>query len=153
MTKHVFFLGVGGIGMSALARHLHSLGHVVGGYDANPSPLLDALQEEGLWVTHLDDPEILPSWVLGAAPNTLTVVYTPAIPPNLAHLLHFKAQGHVPMKRAHRSCAASFRRRRTERFVLFLLTHLLRKPRSPLWSFVKVTIPPDCAPLIIVTAK
>ena len=56
MTKHVFFLGMGGIGMSALARHLHSLGHVVGGYDAQPSPLLDALQEEGLWVTLQDDP-------------------------------------------------------------------------------------------------
>ena len=37
-TKHVFFLGLGGIGMSALARHLHGLGHVVGGYDLTPSP-------------------------------------------------------------------------------------------------------------------
>ena len=39
VAKHVFFLGLGGIGMSALARHLHSLGHVVGGYDLTPSPL------------------------------------------------------------------------------------------------------------------
>ena len=38
VAKHVFFLGLGGIGMSALARHLHSLGHVVGGYDLTPSP-------------------------------------------------------------------------------------------------------------------
>ena len=42
-NKHVFFLGIGGIGMSALARHLHALGHVVGGYDLTPSPLLKAL--------------------------------------------------------------------------------------------------------------
>lgn len=100
MTKHVFFLGMGGIGMSALARHLHSLGHVVGGYDAQPSPLLDALQDEGLWVTLQDDPEVLPPWAREAGPDTLTVVYTPAMPAHLSHLLHFKAQGHVPMKRA-----------------------------------------------------
>ena len=51
-TKHVFFLGLGGIGMSALARHLHAAGHIVGGYDLTPSPLLDALQKEGMTVTH-----------------------------------------------------------------------------------------------------
>ena len=56
VAKHVFFLGLGGIGMSALARHMHSLGHVVGGYDLTPSPLLDRLKEEGIWVGHSDDP-------------------------------------------------------------------------------------------------
>ena len=56
VAKHVFFLGLGGIGMSALARHLHSLGHVVGGYDLTPSPLLDRLKAEGIWVGHSDDP-------------------------------------------------------------------------------------------------
>ena len=44
-TSHVFFLGLGGIGMSALARHLKLLGHEVGGYDLTPSPLLETLSK------------------------------------------------------------------------------------------------------------
>ena len=60
VSKHVFFLGLGGIGMSALARHLARHGHVVGGYDLTPSPLLDALQKEGMHVTHSPRPEDLP---------------------------------------------------------------------------------------------
>ena len=45
-TTHVFFLGLGGIGMSALARHLQQMGHVVGGYDKTPSALLTQLQRK-----------------------------------------------------------------------------------------------------------
>ena len=57
-TSHVFFLGLGGIGMSALARHLKLQGHVVAGYDLTPSPLLEALSREGIGVIHSDNPQI-----------------------------------------------------------------------------------------------
>ena len=62
LAKHVFFLGLGGIGMSALARHLHRIGHVVGGYDLSPSPLLDRLRGEGIWVGHSENVDNLPEW-------------------------------------------------------------------------------------------
>ena len=99
-TSHVFFLGLGGIGMSALARHLKRLGHEVGGYDLTPSPLLEALSKEGMAVTHSSEPSNLPSWAKNATPDTLTVVWTPAVPQDLPLLAHFKAQGIVPIKRA-----------------------------------------------------
>ena len=99
VSKHVFFLGLGGIGMSALARHLARHGHVVGGYDLTPSPLLDALQQEGMHVTHSPRPEDLPSWANGTS-EELTVVWTPAIPQDFPLLAHFVEAGITPVKRA-----------------------------------------------------
>ncbi len=99
-TSHVFFLGLGGIGMSALARHLKLQGHVVGGYDLTPSPLLETLAKEGMAVSHSSEPSDLPSWAKDATDETLTVVWTPAVPENLPLLTHFKAKGIVPIKRA-----------------------------------------------------
>ena len=51
LQRHVYFLGVGGIGMSALARYLASRGHVVAGYDLTPSPLISELVREGIAVS------------------------------------------------------------------------------------------------------
>lgn len=82
-TSHVFFLGLGGIGMSALARHLKLLGHEVGGYDLTPSPLLETLSKEGMAVTHSSEPSDLPLWAKDASADTLTVVWTPAVPQDL----------------------------------------------------------------------
>lgn len=97
VAQHVFFLGLGGIGMSALARHLHSLGHVVGGYDLTPSPLLDRLKEEGVWVGHSDDPDDLPDW---ARQKTPTLVWTPAVPADFKLKRHFESRGIPALKRA-----------------------------------------------------
>ena len=99
-TSHAFFLGLGGIGMSALARHLKLQGHVVAGYDLTPSPLLEALSREGIGVIHSDSPSDLPIWAQDATPETLTVVWTPAVPGDLPLLTHFKSRGLVPVKRA-----------------------------------------------------
>ena len=99
-TKHVFFLGLGGIGMSALARHLHGLGHVVGGYDLTPSPLLAKLEREGIAVTHNDQPQDMPSWAQEELPGTMTVVWTPAVPKDLPLFKHFEERGFNPVKRA-----------------------------------------------------
>ena len=99
-TTHVFFLGLGGIGMSALARHLQQMGHVVGGYDKTPSALLTQLQKEGMTVTHTTKPSDLPAWAQNATRDTLTVVWTPAVPQDLPLLTHFDVLGITPIKRA-----------------------------------------------------
>ena len=107
VSKHVFFLGLGGIGMSALARHLGRRGHVVGGYDLTPSPLLDALQNEGMHVTHSPRPEDLPPWADGTT-EELTVVWTPAIPRDFPLMTHFAQMGITPVKRAALLGAVSY---------------------------------------------
>ena len=99
-TKHVFFLGLGGIGMSALARHLHAAGHIVGGYDLTPSPLLEALQQEGMTVTFSPESSDLPEWARNSGPEEMTVIWTPAVPRDLPLFAHFAKQGITPIKRA-----------------------------------------------------
>ncbi|HSV88362.1 MAG TPA: UDP-N-acetylmuramate--L-alanine ligase, partial [Bacteroidales bacterium] len=69
----IFFLGAGGIGMSALARYCLAKGMVVSGYDKTPSPITMALQQEGATISYEDDPAILPDKID-------LVVYTPAVP-------------------------------------------------------------------------
>lgn len=77
--QYAYFLGIGGIGMSALARYFHARGLQVAGYDKTPSEVTDALLSEGMQV-HFDETlDALPEFVLKHTENTL-LVYTPAIP-------------------------------------------------------------------------
>ncbi len=71
--KTIFFLGIGGIGMSALARYFHRKGITVSGYDKNQSPLTEALVDEGISVFFNDKPDELPI-------DIDLVIYTPAVP-------------------------------------------------------------------------
>ena len=71
--KNVYFLGIGGIGMSALARYFHTRGVVVSGYDKTPSPLTDELISEGIPIHFDDDTSKIPEGLTLA-------VYTPAVP-------------------------------------------------------------------------
>lgn len=96
--KNIYFLGIGGIGMSALARWWAAQGYQVAGYDRSPSPLTEQLAQEGLHISYQEDPESLPPNFLQAQ-ETL-VVYTPAIAPEQALLRFFQAQGYRLMKRA-----------------------------------------------------
>ena len=73
--KVVYFLGIGGIGMSALARYFHSYGIQVSGYDRTPTTLTHQLIEEGIPVHFNDEPYLVPS-------NPDLVIYTPALPRN-----------------------------------------------------------------------
>ncbi len=75
--KHIFFLGIGGAGMSSLARFFHRRGTLVSGYDKRRTPLTQQLENEGMNVFYADDPERLPEAVD-------KVVYTPAVPAELA---------------------------------------------------------------------
>ncbi len=81
-----YFLGIGGIGMSALARFFHRRGDIVSGYDRTPSPLTAELEAEGITVHYDDRPSDLPS-------NIDLVVYTPAVPEELGEFQALKASG------------------------------------------------------------
>ncbi len=75
---HSYFIGIGGIGMSAIARYFHSQGKQVSGYDKTPSPITDALIEEGITISFNDEVSAIPE-AFKNDESTL-VVYTPAIP-------------------------------------------------------------------------
>lgn len=94
----VYFLGAGGIGMSALERYFNKQGYRVAGYDKTPSALTAALQSEGIELHFEDDPLLIPAYCRDKA--TTLVVYTPAIPADHRELVWFKAKGFVVQKRA-----------------------------------------------------
>ena len=95
--KQVYFIGIGGIGMSALARYFNQNGLTVGGYDKTPSPLTKLLEEEGCMI-HFDDlGDQLPTQF--SDKTTTLVVYTPAIK-QLGELDYFKNGGFILLKRA-----------------------------------------------------
>ncbi len=94
----VFFLGIGGIGMSALARWFQQEGYAVAGYDKTPSPLTDALEAEGMQVIFADEVAAVPVQFKSNSDEIL-VVWTPAIPMD-SILLHFFQQGFLLKKRA-----------------------------------------------------
>ena len=96
--SNVYFLGAGGIGMSALVRYFLKKGCRVGGYDRMPSHLTAALQQEGANIHFQDSETNIPS-VFKDKNHTL-VVYTPAIPVDNREWLYFKAQGYELQKRA-----------------------------------------------------
>ena len=88
-----YFLGIGGIGMSALARFFHQRGDMVTGYDRTPSPLTAALETEGIGVHYEDRPDLLPDGID-------LVVYTPAVPQELNEFQELKKRGVKMEKRS-----------------------------------------------------
>ena len=88
-----YFLGIGGIGMSALARYFHQRGDVVSGYDRTPSPLTAELESEGIAVHYDDAPDRLPA-------DIDMVVYTPAVPQDLGEFQTLKERGVKMEKRS-----------------------------------------------------
>jgi UDP-N-acetylmuramate--alanine ligase len=94
----VYFLGIGGIGMSALARYFALKGRVVAGYDRTPSAITSQLAEMGIGIHFTDDVELIPSEFRN--PATTMVVYTPAVPETLAELAYFRKGGFQLLKRA-----------------------------------------------------
>lgn len=97
-VKSVYFVGAGGIGMSALIRYFLSKGKKVGGYDRTPSTLTQALQQEGASIHYEDDTALIDDDF--RSPETTLVVYTPAVPKTHSELSWFYSQGFHVMKRA-----------------------------------------------------
>ena len=93
--KHIYFIGIGGIGMSAIARYYKFKGVDVAGYDRTPSDLTHALESEGIAVHYEDAPDRIPTDVRGTL-----VVYTPAIPADLAELCYVREHGYRVIKRS-----------------------------------------------------
>ena len=93
--NHIYFIGIGGIGMSAIARYYNAKGYKVSGYDKTPSPLTHALESEGIEVHYVDDINFVPKDV----ENTL-VVYTPAIPKDMGELVYVQENGYRVIKRS-----------------------------------------------------
>lgn len=96
--KNIYFVGIGGIGMSAIARYFHSIGKNVFGYDRTSTKLTGELLEEGIKITFEDDLDTIPNDFLNKE-NTL-VVFTPAIPKDHQQLSYFKLNSYTIMKRS-----------------------------------------------------
>ena len=94
----LYFVGAGGIGMSALVRYFLAKGYRVAGYDRTPSPLTAELQAEGLEIVYDESVDLIPDYCRD--PATTLVVYTPAIPAIHAGLVYFREQGFQVIKRA-----------------------------------------------------
>lgn len=94
----VYFLGVGGIGMSALARYFLHEGRQVAGYDRTPSRLTAELEAEGVAVHYDDDVRAIPGEFLD--PSDTIVVYTPAIPQEHSEFRYFLDHGFTIEKRS-----------------------------------------------------
>ena len=93
--KNVYFIGIGGIGMSALARYYKFKGYNVAGYDRTPSDLTARLEKEGIAVHYEDRPELVPADVAESL-----IVYTPAIPQDLGELQKVMKGGYTVLKRS-----------------------------------------------------
>lgn len=96
--KSVYFVGAGGIGMSALIRYFLSRGKYVAGYDRTPSELTARLVEEGANIHYEENTDLIPADCRD--PQSTLVVYTPAVPQTHAELAWFRAQGFEIHKRA-----------------------------------------------------
>ena len=89
----IYFLGIGGIGMSALARYYQSRGYSIAGYDRTPSPLTKQLEDEGMAIHYEDNPGLLPALIE-------IVIYTPAVPKDLKEFEVIRQRNLPILKRA-----------------------------------------------------
>lgn len=90
---NVYFIGIGGIGMSALARYFVFLGKEVKGYDRTKTPLTEELEKSGIEIHYKEDIELIPK-------NVDVVVYTPAVPQDHQELVYYKDNGYKVVKRS-----------------------------------------------------
>ncbi len=98
MYNSVYFVGIGGIGMSAIARYFMHEGKAVGGYDRNNSPLTKELEKEGAEIHYSDDASLIGERFRN--PLDTLVVYTPAIPLNNSELAFFRRKDYHIIKRS-----------------------------------------------------
>ena len=96
--QNLYFIGIGGIGMSALARYFNSLGKKVAGYDKTPSVLTRTLEAEGIEVNYVDELDAIPENFKDR--DGSLIVYTPAIPKNQKQYNYFLKEEYQIKKRA-----------------------------------------------------
>lgn len=136
VKQNIYFLGIGGIGMSALARYFYQKGCVVTGYDKTPSPLTKKLEEEGILIHYEDNPELIPN-------DIDLVVLTPAIPNDSLELNYLRDKNIRIIKRAEvlgeisrqcKSVAVSGSHGKTT--VTSMITHMLNFAGKKMSAFV-----------------
>jgi UDP-N-acetylmuramate--alanine ligase len=134
--KNIYFLGIGGIGMSALARYFNNNGVKVSGYDKTPTPLTDQLVNEGIAVHFVDDIKYIPKKVD-------LVIYTPAIPKEHKEFIYLKEKGYDLHKRAEilgqivQDCytiAVSGTHGKTT--ITSMIAHILKQSGKDVFSFI-----------------
>jgi len=91
--QKIYFIGIGGIGMSALARYFLSKSVEVAGYDKTPTPLTRSLEAAGIAIHYEENINLIPK-------DVDAVVYTPAIPATHAELVYYKANHYTVVKRS-----------------------------------------------------
>ncbi|PKP05908.1 MAG: UDP-N-acetylmuramate--L-alanine ligase [Bacteroidetes bacterium HGW-Bacteroidetes-5] len=99
IIKNIYLLGIGGIGMSALARYYNHNGLFVAGYDRTPSKLTGELEDEGIEIHYIDSQELIPERLLKERESSL-IIYTPAVPKESTELNFFQNQGYRIVKRS-----------------------------------------------------
>jgi UDP-N-acetylmuramate--alanine ligase len=97
--KNIFFLGIGGIGMSALAKYFHAKGYIVSGYDKTSTPLTKSLEQQGIKIHFTDDEKNIPNEIKNNSLESLIVI-TPAIPKESIELNFFLQNNFTLIKRA-----------------------------------------------------
>ena len=98
VNKRYFFLGIGGIGMSAIARYFHKQGHLVAGYDLTKTPLTEKLEEEGINIHYKDNISLVPVKFMDR--DKTVVIYTPAVPDDMSEKVFFKEGNFTMLKRS-----------------------------------------------------
>jgi UDP-N-acetylmuramate--alanine ligase len=98
--KLYYFLGIGGIGMSALARYFKHYGKDVAGYDKSPTELTSELESEGILCHYADDPTLVKKIFSKYDPSEILIVFTPAIPKDHKEYNYLLEQGHRLLKRS-----------------------------------------------------
>lgn len=139
----LYFIGIGGIGMSGLARYFHRQGAVVAGYDRSPGEVTSQLMREGIEVTFNPDPREIPDEFRRADPAKVLVVRTPAVPLDNA-LLTWWGQRGAPIKKRSEVLGLVTRDRRTmavagthgKTTVTTMLAHLLTEGGVPCNAFL-----------------
>jgi len=141
--KYIYFLGIGGIGMSAIARYFNAHGKQVHGYDSCKTKLTEKLEREGILIHYKDDVNELDDRIKEAECNEILVVYTPAIDINNTELTFFKSKGVVPLKRSYvlgiiakRSFTIAISGTHGKTTTASILTHILKSSKIDCTAFL-----------------